>query len=74
MVVEKRVEVEIAVVVNLQGFLRLPNQVGLRLKVKNISKSRQSGVKVGLEVPIRMRSLLGPQVGKYKDLLPKTKP
>lgn len=75
-VVEKKIEVvDVAVVVNLQDFLRLPNQEDLRLKVENISKFRQSEVRVGLGVLIRMRSLpLGPQVERYMDLLPKTMP
>lgn len=63
-VVEERIEIGVAVLVNFQDFLRLPNRVDLRSKVKSIWKSRQSGVRVGLEVPKRMRSLpLGPQVG-----------
>lgn len=71
--VEEKIELvePIAVVVNLQDFLRLPDQVNLRLKVKNILKSHPSEGRVGPVVPIRMRSLLlGPQAGgQYKDLL-----
>lgn len=65
----------VAVLVNLQDFLRLLDQVDLRLKVKNILKSRQSEVRVGPAVPKRMRSSQpGPQVGLYRDLLPTMKP
>lgn len=67
--------VEVVVWVNLQDFLRLPNQEDLRSKARNIWSSRQLEVTVGLEVPKHMRSLpLGPQVVQYKNSLLRTKP